>query len=465
MWLLDLVGNYLLDLQVFSVFAILILALIFGGFVPYRISQAKHSYRDTILSLGNCFAGGVFLSVGFVHVLPDSTSAADELGLDSRFGLPYLFAMGGLMFVLFIEKVLLGGAGKQEEMQIIATAAAAQENEGRAEVVVLPRQVISAYQYQNNGPPTTHCTHDLSAGRHDRDVEQPNHVVVHVPESPSEPLLKSQDEHDDLYPSIRQPNANPSSQPPYYPPTSEKLKQQQQQQQQQQQRNPQIIGDGCHRPRRPRSRSHGAFSTTSFASAPSWEERHELLGVFPRVYGHAGEHKHLREEQDHHQHHHIQLDPNRPMVPYVLAVVLSIHSIFGGLALGIQPNLDNFLVLFLALLLHKTFEAFAFGTSFVKQNAPFRRWIGILIVYSLATPIGIAIGAIALRSLNGDSLLWTEMVVNGLSSGTFIYVGVVDILCDELDLSNGSRTRLMQWFLFFAVICGAALMYAVTFLE
>jgi solute carrier family 39 (zinc transporter), member 1/2/3 len=55
-------------------------------------------------------------------------------------------------------------------------------------------------------------------------------------------------------------------------------------------------------------------------------------------------------------------------VPYVLALVLAVHSLFEGLALGVAADVGRATVLLVAILGHKWMEAAGVGVSMVRQN-------------------------------------------------------------------------------------------------
>lgn len=80
-----------------------------------------------------------------------------------------------------------------------------------------------------------------------------------------------------------------------------------------------------------------------------------------------------------------------------------------GMALGIGTDAEQTVILIIALASHKWIEAFAFSTSFVKEEVPLRRWIGILLLYSLMTPIGITAGIFLSDFLSGDSAVLAEV--------------------------------------------------------
>jgi hypothetical protein len=80
-----------------------------------------------------------------------------------------------------------------------------------------------------------------------------------------------------------------------------------------------------------------------------------------------------------------------------------------GMALGIGTNAEQTVILIIALASHKWIEAFAFSTSFVKEGVPVRRWIGILLMYSLMTPLGITGGIFLSDYLSGDNAILAEV--------------------------------------------------------
>lgn len=50
----------------------IVFAIIYIGMIPAYSTYFRNS--KTALSLMNCFAGGVFLAMAFMHILPDSVS-------------------------------------------------------------------------------------------------------------------------------------------------------------------------------------------------------------------------------------------------------------------------------------------------------------------------------------------------------------------------------------------------------
>lgn len=82
-----------------------------GGLLPLRIAMSEKGHR--MLDLGNAFAGGIFLAVGFVHLLGDALENFSQAAPDMNFPLPFLICGLAYLAVLWIEKVWFGGQGEQ----------------------------------------------------------------------------------------------------------------------------------------------------------------------------------------------------------------------------------------------------------------------------------------------------------------------------------------------------------------
>jgi len=77
-----------------------------------------------VLGICNCFAGGIFISIAFIHLLPEVASNYHEWvhgheeptfrhgdDEDEVFPLPYVLLFAGYALILFIDKVLFDSHG------------------------------------------------------------------------------------------------------------------------------------------------------------------------------------------------------------------------------------------------------------------------------------------------------------------------------------------------------------------
>lgn len=78
--------------------------------------------------------------------------------------------------------------------------------------------------------------------------------------------------------------------------------------------------------------------------------------------------------------------------PYLLVMAMGIHATFAGLALGLQPDMPEFLGFLFAILAHKWAEAMTIGISFAKANTDFKQSMIMITISAFATPIGTIAG-------------------------------------------------------------------------
>ena len=90
----------LISIKILSFFSILAIAII-GGSIP--LWWAKWTESERFFSLGNAFAGGLFLGVGFMHLLPEGI---EQLAHFSGFPLGTAVATAGFALLLLIDRVL-----------------------------------------------------------------------------------------------------------------------------------------------------------------------------------------------------------------------------------------------------------------------------------------------------------------------------------------------------------------------
>lgn len=136
----------------------------------------------------------------------------------------------------------------------------------------------------------------------------------------------------------------------------------------------------------------------------------------------------------------------------VLFLVLSIHSLITGFALGIEDQSVAALALLIAVLAHKGTATFALGlkVSPVSQHA--KQFFGRMLAFSLTTPIGVLLGLWMLNRLSASNGPLVEGVFDALAAGTFIYVAVFEILSKEFRARGQDSAKAI------AMVLGAALM-------
>jgi zinc transporter ZupT len=105
---------------------------------------------------------------------------------------------------------------------------------------------------------------------------------------------------------------------------------------------------------------------------------------------------------------------------------MTIHSVLAGFALGLACDSSDVEALGTAIVCHKLFDVSSLGIVLVRQHTPLCKAFPMVLVVALMTPIG------AWAGMAGDNV---DNKVNGalqaLAAGTFIYVGVQEVLAHE----------------------------------
>lgn len=125
-------------------------------------------------------------------------------------------------------------------------------------------------------------------------------------------------------------------------------------------------------------------------------------------------------------------ETRQPIYPLVLLVVLSIHSIIAGAALGLEAEVATSVLVMLGILFHKGSAAFALMVSVRASGADQRRLWTVLTIFVAMTPLGILVGTVASHLLEGQAAKLIEGSFNALAAGTFIYVAILDVINAEM---------------------------------
>ncbi len=112
-------------------------------------------------------------------------------------------------------------------------------------------------------------------------------------------------------------------------------------------------------------------------------------------------------------------------IPYILTLMLIIHSLIEGAALGVNTTFAEAFMIFVAILAHKGSASFALCVTLLRHKISLKRIISIVIFFSLATPIGIFLGT----ALNSFSHLTEGQVLkatfNAFATGSFFYMATL----------------------------------------
>lgn len=139
------------------------------------------------------------------------------------------------------------------------------------------------------------------------------------------------------------------------------------------------------------------------------------------------------------------------------------HSIFIGMALSVASG-NAFIVFFIAICFHQTFEGTALGSRIAAIKFPRKSWKPWMMVlaYGLTTPIGQAIG-LAVHTLydpKSQSGLLMVGVMNAISAGLLLFAGLVQLLAEDFlsDISYSVLRGKARVQAFIAMLLGAFVM-------
>lgn len=115
----------------------------------------------------------------------------------------------------------------------------------------------------------------------------------------------------------------------------------------------------------------------------------------------------------------------------ILTLLLSVHSLIAGMAIGIEAEVAAAIAILIAILAHKGPEGYALGVSLYEAGRDRTQMVRTILLYSVMTPIGIIIGATISSSLTGEGESLAEAIFDGLAGGTFLYIATFGILKRE----------------------------------
>ncbi len=115
----------------------------------------------------------------------------------------------------------------------------------------------------------------------------------------------------------------------------------------------------------------------------------------------------------------------KKIIPYVLTLILIIHSLTEGAALGIGSSVAESMIIFIAIMAHKSSASFALCVTLMRYQLSLSHIITIMILFSLMTPIGIGFGAIIslhTQSAKGELI---SAIFDAFAAGTFLYISTL----------------------------------------
>jgi zinc transporter 1/2/3 len=139
---------------------------------------------------------------------------------------------------------------------------------------------------------------------------------------------------------------------------------------------------------------------------------------------------------------------------YAFAFALSLHSLIAGLVLGFFDEANKVFTLLIGLALHKIPVAIALVIQLFRGRVKWKTTAVIGLIFSLITPIGIAIGTAIYESgsTNTPSGMLAEAILQALGAGTLLYVVAMGILMTEFSTEDRHFQKCLCFLVGFLVI-------------
>jgi zinc transporter 1/2/3 len=133
--------------------------------------------------------------------------------------------------------------------------------------------------------------------------------------------------------------------------------------------------------------------------------------------------------------------------PLILLLALGFHSIFEGIALGMQKTVGPFVNLMIGVCIHHAVACISLGVQLGQHQTKSKKAIFfIFFALSLIESAGIGIGI----GIESAPIMVTSIVMS-LAGGTFIYIACSEILIHEFSVSTHRYWK----FLFFLIGCAS----------
>lgn len=144
-------------------------------------------------------------------------------------------------------------------------------------------------------------------------------------------------------------------------------------------------------------------------------------------------------------------------IPVLAVIMLSIHSVFEGIALGGSETITTGFVILIAILSHKWAASFALAVELNRSSLSWHESLAYFSIFGLATPMGAILGESV--SLYSPHHAMAIAILNAMAAGTFLYIGTLHGLQGSVMVEKCCDLKTFAW-----VIIGFLLMAVVPFL-
>ena len=160
------------------------------------------------------------------------------------------------------------------------------------------------------------------------------------------------------------------------------------------------------------------------------------------------------EEEQHDGHSHFpEFEHNHSSLrSLLLLMALSLHSLFEGLAVGLQKQTSQVIGIFAALVLHKSILSFSLGMNLVQSKLSRAATVKSVLLFSLSAPVGLGIGIGIINLWDSQASNLAQGLLQGIACGTFLYVTFFEVLPHEFNSSDKRLIKIVCLLLGFSTV-------------
>ena len=115
---------------------------------------------------------------------------------------------------------------------------------------------------------------------------------------------------------------------------------------------------------------------------------------------------------------------------FLLVAALSFHSIFEGMAIGLQPTQNDVWFLFTAVIVHEIAIMFCIGMEMLASKLRVLLYVIYMVELGLITSVGVGVGILVTEYVHDPSAthLLVIAILQGIAAGTLLYVTFLEVL-------------------------------------
>jgi len=371
-----------------------------------------------LIGFANCFSGGVFLAAILLDLIPDTREAMEDVQkfLEKKFNVELDYPLAeigvaiGMFLVFFIEQVVLNykdrvSQNRAKKSKENTPYGSLEDNGNKDSIKKNHSHSTTEHLHEISNDETSSTSHSTDEG------DSPNSV----PANKSEKKGTFSNVHSHMFRPFHHQGHDS---------TASKKKTDHEE------------GHHVHLQSQQGIKSklkNFRFQKTQKKPSKSTEAR----------FSHEHGHKHQKDEHDH-DIGSMLFEEKSSFRAFLLLTALTFHSVFEGLAIGLQEQPGNLIRLLIAVVAHKIIMALSLGVSLAQSKGLTKtRFMISILIFSLASPFGMAIGIWVSNLAQNDASDIITAILQCIATGTFLYITFFEVLPHEF--TSSSKSRLKKW--------------------